>query len=138
MVYIFPLAAQKGCVFSQMFGRRWPQQFPHAQQCISRSCILPLPDSFTEETMFTTKYYFTLVMYSFQQNSWNLMFTGRVRGYRNTFNLPKSNIPAVFCQRVMSNLCDNYFLLVLITSLALKSACSAVWLVQIISRQLSK
>lgn len=30
------------------------------------------------------------------------------------------------------------FLLVLITSLALKSTCSAVWVVQIISRQLSK
>lgn len=109
MVYIFPPAALQGWVFSQTFGRRWPQRFPHTQQCISRSCILPLPDSFTEESVFIAKYNFALVMYGFQKNSWNLMFTSRVRGYRNTFNLHMSNIPGVFCPCIMLNLCDNCF-----------------------------
>lgn len=46
--------------------------------------------------MFIAKYNFALVMYGFQQNSWNLLFTSRVRGYRNTFNLHMSDIPGGF------------------------------------------
>lgn len=58
--------------------------------------------------MFIAKYNFALVMYGFQQNSWNLLFTSRVRGYRNTFNLHMSDIPGGFLPMV-SKLYDNGF-----------------------------
>lgn len=88
--------ARRGRVLSQLLGRRWPQHFPRNQQGISRSCILLLPDSFTEESVFTAKSSFALVMYGFQQNSWNLLFTSRGRGYRNTSHLQVSDTPAGF------------------------------------------
>jgi len=46
--------------------------------------------------MFIAKCKIALVMYGFQQNSWNLLFTSRIRGYRNTFNLHMSDIPGGF------------------------------------------
>lgn len=59
--------------------------------------------------MFIAKYNFALVMYGFQQNSWNLLFTSRVRGYRKAFNLHMSDIPGVLCPCVVSKPYDNCF-----------------------------